>query len=211
MILRLMVLFSCLALTTNQAFSALIVTISPGAASYSVGSTVQMNVFVTSTLASESITGFDLTFDLQGPGGSNVGAGLPTGIQRNSSAFLTNAFILPVSPLAGTTVQANPLGTDVYISAEGVATFNQSSTRVFTLNFDVGAGAADGTYELRIPNSIVNNFYDNNADPIANSVYNTGSFLVVSAVPEPSSMALVGLMFAGAVGFQRRLRKKNQA
>jgi len=198
-------------MTTNQVFAGLIVTISPVLPSYEVGSTVALNVFVSTDGGTQAINGFDLTFDLRGVGGANLGQSLPIGISP-SAVFITNSLLLPAGPLTGTSLQASPnANTDVYINGDGLTTFTTAPIRIFTLNFDIGAAAAEGAYAFNfVPGSPINNFYDLASVEIAPVTYNNGSF-VITAVPEPSSMVLVGLVMAGAAGIRHRVRKKVQA
>ena len=211
MIFRFSVLLACIAMTTNQVFAGLIVTISPVLPSYEVGSTVSLNVFVSTDTGTQAINGFDLTFDMRGVGGANLGTSLPTGITQ-SAGFITNALLLPAGPLGGTSLQATPDAlTDVYITADGLTTFTTAPIRIFTLNFDIGASAATGAYAFNFVPSPINNFYDLASVEIAPVTFNNGSFLVITAVPEPSSMVLVGLVMAGAAGIRHRVRKKVQA
>ena len=101
------------------------------------------------------------------------------------------------------------------------STTNAYNTFVNSFNAQVnGAGAPQGSNHLLagpgISNSTggVNNFPGNSAFPLSRDFYYTGaaasSFTLVvgtASVPEPSSMALCGLLTAGGAWFAAKRRK----
>lgn len=164
----------------------------------------------------EPITGFDLRFDLQGPGGVAVGQALPSGITK-STAFITNV-LLDSAPLpggAGTTEILNSPGganRDFYINGDnGTVSTNinalPSKTRLFTFNFDIASGTAPGVYALNFVQR--NDVYgpDPGFNEISGISFTNGGFSI-TAVPEPASLGLVGIAFgAFAIRCWRQKRK----
>ncbi len=164
----------------------------------------------------EPITGFDLRFDLQGPGGVAGGQALPSGITR-STEFITNV-LLASAPLpggAGTMEILNSPGganRDFYINGDnGTVSTNinalPSKTRLFTFNFDIEPGTASGVYALSFVQR--NDVYgpDPGFNEISGISFTNGGFSI-TAVPEPASLGLVGIAFgAFAIRCWRQKRK----
>lgn len=154
-----------------------------------LGSTATFDVFARTDTGTVSISvlGFDFVLD------NNTGAGgqltLPT------ESFLNNGWAI-IDPY-----------TALYDGTTGPTTFNQL-TETNTLVGRITLSAANppalaGTYRMRLLNTSVT--------PTGGSVNSTGGFLdyTISAVPEPTSMALVGIVGVGALAGYRRRNKKS--
>jgi hypothetical protein len=176
--------------------------------------TVGVDVFAYSDTGSFSVSGFDLLVDLQGLGGANPGQGMPAGFTRVAGlGFITDAAITSGT---GTNLSTNTGPFDSWIAAGGlpassisISTDVANPTKLFTLNYNIAGGTTAGVYGLSFVNTVNDSsyVYDSSTNEISGVGF-TGGGIVITAVPEPSSMVLAGLAIAGGVGLRRRFRKK---
>ena len=174
----------------------------------SLPTTVGVDVSVYSDSGAVLTPAFDLKFDVQGPGLTFVGQGLPTGITA-AGRFLTNPAI---SSGAGTAIVVGAnITRDFYVNADGATAISISSdsnnpTRLFTMNFNVASGTT-GFNPITFVNSGAFGLYDDTLDrnPITIATLTNGG-IGVAAVPEPSALAFAMIVIVGKGGYL--LRKK---
>ncbi len=177
-----------------------------GSVSGSAGSTFVVPVTVT--------TPDGMQFGLNG--GYNLGidvlpagTGLPSGITFNAT------------PVSGGSLFANPSLNTTFnpvFGIDGIVNSNASSgvllttnvpSTVFNLRFDVGAGVAPGSYAINFASNVLTSVTDSAGAPLtlgAAGGYTLNSGAIIIAVPEPSSLALAGLMVVFATGYASRKR-----
>jgi flagellar capping protein FliD len=183
------------------------------------GSTVVVPVTVTTPDGTQfgSNGGFNLGIDVQ-PAGNAIVSGL--------------SFDTAPNQVSGSTYFANPslnTGQNAIFNIDGIvnsgqanagapALVNNTPATVFNLRFNVAPGVAPGTvFALSFASNLLTSATDSTGVPLnlnaagpgtgAEYALRAGS-ITISAVPEPSSIALMGLVMAGgAVVFARRKRK----
>ena len=153
--------------------------------------------------------GFNLAIDVAPP----VGTGLPNGITFNA--------------VTGGPLFANPslnfgnigtFGVDGFVNSNastGVLLVSNVPTLAFNLSFNLGAGVAPGTYAVNFNSNQLTSVTDSRGTALvlgAGYTLNSGS-ITVTAVPEPTSLALAGSMVVFATGYagRRRLRRTKSA
>ena len=176
------------------------------------GNTFDVPVTVTSTNGTQFGVngGFNLGIDA-----APAGAGLPSGIAFNAS------------PISGSIYFANPtLNTafNVVFGIDGIGNSNSSSglplpnniaTTVVNLRFNVAGSVAPGSYAINFSSNALTSVTDSNGTPLTlgsadGYTLNGGA---ITVVPEPSSLALAGLVAVCATGYVRRskFRRKKLA
>ena len=102
----------------------------------------------------------------------------------------------------------SPLGTRLTASNAGTPTFSLSNGDILArVSFSLSA-AASGTYNINSRSISELTLGNGNPAPGFNPVDGVAGTFTITAVPEPSSMVLVGLVVAGGAGLRRRFRKK---
>ena len=160
-----------------------------------------------------------------GPNGQfNLGIDIqPSGVGLQSGITFSpiNAPTFPIAGLSGGTLFANPslnipagqlFNIDTLVNSNAASgallTTNVPST-VFNLRLDVAGSLAPGTYVINFGSNILTSVTDStgaltlNAAGPGGYTLNNGS---ITVVPEPSSLALAGLMVVFATGYASRKR-----
>ncbi|WP_419189388.1 PEP-CTERM sorting domain-containing protein [Stieleria marina] len=193
-----------IALATNNANAAIVINIdgSSTAPVPTMGTTpIDVAISYTISAPTDNIAAMNLSFDLV-----PLGTALPTGVTFNSLTGLTDMstdYSFSITPVADNDFLVTALS-----DAGAGATVSPGTFDLFTLTFDVDSSAADGFYGLRIDDAPNTTFFTavGNAGVIPISATTTGGF-TLTAVPEPSSFAICGLLL-GAVTMRRRRRSK---
>jgi hypothetical protein len=195
--MRILGLLLGLAVICSNANAAIIMTIGTATANAGAG-TISIDVFARSTLGNESALAFVTDFQLatQGKFGAPVGTFGGAGFlgAGNINAATSS---LGLDPTDATNRTAN-------FSLDFVANqlFGSTDQRIATLNIDK-TGVAAGTYAINGLN------FDTGSGG-QHTVVN-GSFTIVSAVPEPTSIALLSVVVGGAMGRKVLRRRKNKS
>ena len=177
---------------------------------FNAGSTGTMSVWAYDEQApGRSLTGYDLAFDFDTPG---VGFGTAfTAFSATPNPALSASFVL-------STVRPNAINYDFLVSTSGNPTFNipgiASPVKLFDLSFNIAPTAATAPFNFRFLSTASDNGLFGPV-PINNVAFSGGSIpnralggqFQITAVPEPSSMALFGLVAVGVGGF-RYFRKR---
>ena len=159
--------------------------------------------------------GFNLGIDV-----SPAGTGLPSGITFNATAVSGSTMF--ASPNLNTTFNGPPVNLNIdgivnsSASSGGVLTNNVAAT-VFNLRFDVAGGVAPGSYAINFASNALTSVTDSagtslNLGSASGYTLNNGA-INITAVPEPSSLALAGLVVVCATGYAGRskFRRKKLA
>jgi len=176
-----------------------------------VGGNVTLGVFARLDTAGDSTNdtfdSYDLYFDLFGDGN----APFPTGVTFASpsvtpGAEFDNSAVNPSN--ATTTLIAEA---DLHVSADRDGfQFTTADTKLFDINLEIDSSVSAGAYSISFRDdsgflAAVNNDGDNfvNSNPDALD-FQSGSFVVVSAIPEPSALALLLMSMVGVVARRNR-------
>ena len=176
------------------------------------GGTIKLSVYLYDTApASRTLTGYDLGFDLDTAGkvfssnfigfSATSGSSLPANFSFIPSAPAANNYDFLVSSSLNSAVTVNGVG---------------SAIKLFDLQFQASASTAPGLYDFRFLPSATNTSGLGgtvNINNIAFGVGNTplqaaGGQFQITAVPEPTSLALLGIVGAGLI--VRRWSKKSR-
>ena len=177
-----------------------------------------VTVPVTVTLDPEgafgSILGHTIILDVQGAGGANVGTGLPTGVTLSGGTDLIPIFGPPE------TIQSPPAGgvadysfADFSFAPTALPGGPNGVTNLFTFDVTVDPTAAPGDIVFALladgAASVINVDFGPIGDVTPTSVATELFTIEGAAVPEPSSLMLLGLVgcAAGFAGRRRRNRK----
>ena len=184
-----------------------------GTVSGQAGSTFTVPVTVTTSdnMQFGAAGNFNLGIDV-----SPAGTGLPSGITFNTTPLSGSALF--ANPVLNTGFNG-PFSIDGIVNSGspqgGVLTNNVAST-VFNLRFDVAGSVGQGFYAINfVPSLPTADVIDSNGNTLslgaANGYSLSGGGINISAVPEPSSFTLLGLVVVCATGYAGRRRfRKNQ-
>ena len=159
--------------------------------------------------------GFNLAFDLF-PSGTGLFAGItPNAIQVTGGPLFASPSINHA--FDGTFLMDGLVNSN---TSTGVLLINNVPSTVFNLQFDVASSVAPGTYAINFSSNGLTSVTDstgaqlvlNPAPGVNGYTLNSGS-ITVTAVPEPTSLALAGSMVVFATGYagRRRLRRTKSA
>ena len=153
-----------------------------------------------------AIGGFNLAIDVV-----PAGAVLPSGITFNAAVISGGDLFL--SPSLNTALNGPP----VNLNIDGIVNSNESANvtltnnvaaTVFNLRFDVAGGVAPGSYAIIFASNALTSVTDSAGTSLtlnaANGYTLTNGAIIITAVPEPSSFALAGLVLVGAKGYASR-------
>ena len=188
-----------------------------GSVTGNAGSTIIVPVTVTTpdNMQFGGGGGFNLGIDVS-PGGT----GLPSGITFNATPVSGGAQFF--SPSLNTAFNGPP----VNLNIDGIVNSNASANvpltnnvpaTVFNLRFDVGGLVGPGTYAINFASNALTSVTDSTGASLTlgapgGYTLNSGA-IIISAVPEPSSLALAGLGVACGAGYagRSRFRRKKLA
>lgn len=170
--------------------AAIVFTLSPANQTVAAGTPLSFNLFVRSDTVATTIDALDV----------NVVAGAGDGTEGVFTSGTTT--LLGSDPFDVTSTAGQAFSTN----------FQFGGTLIGTSNFLYGVltldttGVAAGTYTISLDSLAAN-------DPVNAGVDTVGvnaTYSIITAVPEPTSMALVGLI-GGVVGFRRWRKMKSKA
>jgi len=187
-------------------------------------------VFTIGSVTGAAGTTFVVPVTVTTPDGMQFGAsgGFNLGIDPvPSGTGLTSGIALNATPVSGSTLFASPgLNTafNGVFNIDGIVNSNASTgalltnnvpSTVFNLRFDVGAGVAPGTYAINFASNALTSVTDTTGTALtlgAANGYSLNSGAIIIAVPEPTSLALTGLVVVVAAAYagRRRLRKTKE-
>ena len=173
-------------------------------------------------LVSTSLAGLTLKYDAAdlnqaGPGplavdvgvlvtwdgvGDNVISGLDFDVNLPGAVTLPDGNLSDPLQFGVALVTANAVS---FLKLAGdVAPLIQGDTLLTTLRFEVADLAGDFPIGITVVNANKGSPFANNVINITNQVSSVGGTLSVSAVPEPSSLALLGVASLAGFGWRRR-------
>ena len=176
------------------------------------GGTVKLSVYLYDTApASRTLTGYDLGFDLDTAG--KVFSSNFIGFSATSGSSLpANFSFIPSAPAATNYdfLVSSSLNSAVTVNGVG------SAIKLFDLQFQANASTATGLYDFRFLPTATNTSALGGTVNINNIAFGVGSTPLqaaggqfqITAVPEPTSLALLGIVGAGLI--VRRWSKKSR-
>lgn len=197
--------------TASNAFATLVLSFSPSTPNPLVaGGTGTLDVFVRTDSGTQLLDGFQLQLRLTPTGGAPAGGLVFTDPQLDSQLGLGNYVFAGNSLVAqspGQSVGTVLPGGQVYNGLDGTnnfipATVTTSGLLVYRLNL---SAVTEGNYDLTV-DTAQSSFFTDQTDPLSTPILFTSTpiTLTVTAVPEPSSIALLSLGLIAAAAKRRR-------